>query len=126
MAVLLRYALSAARASRSRRSGGFSGQRVRDADGFDSLAAAMEIGASVAKLLGRFLDVCDADVGYARRWRVIARNLKPANVMLGHYGGPWSSTGGGEGYRQRRLTLIRQRRRQAGASPDESRETRVH
>jgi serine/threonine-protein kinase len=49
--------------------------------GRDRSRSALELRA----LLGRFIDVCDA-VAYAHSRRVLHRDLKPDNIMLGKYG----------------------------------------
>lgn len=46
---------------------------------------ASELNLALRNLLKRFVDVCDA-VGYAHSRRVLHRDLKPGNIMLGRYG----------------------------------------
>lgn len=44
-----------------------------------------EVGVEFRKLLGRFIDVCEA-IEYAHSRGVLHRDLKPGNIMLGKYG----------------------------------------
>jgi len=44
-----------------------------------------EVGVEFRKLLGRFIDVCQA-IEYAHSRGVLHRDLKPGNIMLGKYG----------------------------------------
>jgi tetratricopeptide (TPR) repeat protein len=53
----------------------------KDSAGQDPQERALEF----RKLLGRFVDVCDV-IEYAHSRRVLHRDLKPGNVMLGRYG----------------------------------------
>ena len=41
--------------------------------------------AELRKLLGRFIDVCNA-IEFAHSRGVLHRDLKPANIMIGEYG----------------------------------------
>src|SRR5262249_54741200 len=58
-------------------------ERLHKADG--STQDAGERSLEFRKLLGRFMDVCQA-ISYAHSRGVLHRDLKPGNVMLGQYG----------------------------------------
>ncbi|MFN6106165.1 MAG: serine/threonine-protein kinase, partial [Planctomycetaceae bacterium] len=71
-----------------------------------------EVGVEFRKLLGRFIDVCEA-IEYAHSRGVLHRDLKPGNIMLGKYGetlvvdwGLAKVVGRDERYRQEGETTI--------------------